>query len=235
MSGGGTRSGRRKTGGGASANPSEEPVRGIPQSEIDKLRGTREHFDADKFNYITMLDDYKRVGIKLSTNEIADIKNAISGFTGGEFRSMREAAQDFYAGEKLDSEKQKLFNDYQKIIEYTKIAPTYKGAGQYIYRGINALVGPKYAASLRALKPGDTIDFRKIVASFSSSEKIAQNFAIAGGAGGIVFRAPTSKIKNAPSIKGLSHWSHEEEILVSDNFKISKITTANGLTYIDVE
>ena len=232
MSGGGTRSGRRKTGGGASAKPSEEPVRGIPQSEIDKLRGTRDHLDKYKFYPFIVMDDYKRVGIDLSLDETINIMDTITGYTDVKYDSMREIAHKFYAGGELNSKEQKVFSDYQKIIEFTKIAPTYKGSEQYIYRGIKAIAAPEYGDSLLALKPGDKIDFRKFVASFSSNEKTAQDFA---GSGGIVLRASTSKIKNAPSIKGLSAHPDEEEILVSDNFKISKITTANGLTYIDVE
>ena len=233
MSGGGTRSGRRRTGGGAGVKPSEEPVRGIPQSEIDKLRGVRGHLEKDELTWQKIQEDYKRIGKDIPLSEAQDIRYAIIHYTQSYYKPMREAAEKKYAGGKLDEYEQWLFDTYQKMREYTKIAPTYGGKEKYIYRGISLNDKNKdYFNSLLKSKHGNRFDFDKYPGSFSTLEEKARDYA---GSNGIVLRVSTSKIKNATSIRGISDWPSENEVLVSDNFKFSKITTANGLTYIDME
>ena len=240
MSGGGTRSGRRNN--KSSATTTEDTIHGIPQSEIDKLRGIRGHldgsWDANALMDKEIREDYKRVGKDISVNEAKDIGLAILDFTKGFYAYMQNAAMKFYKGEKLDSAEQYEFERYRKIREYTKIAPVYKGTEEYIYRGVHKKKGYEdYFNSLLKKKPGNKIEFDNFPSSFSTDEKTAQDYADNGG---IVFKVPTSKIKNAVSIKGMSYYKSENEVLVSDNFKVSKITTVGAgtptsYTYIEME
>ena len=229
MSGGGTRSGRRRTGGssGLSAKPNTEidGINGIPQSQIDSLRGTRGHLKKGTGHSVDIMLDYMHVGINRSNNEFLEIYNAIRDYSAGEDQLMRGAALKYVKGEKLNSTEQKYFDKFQKVVEYTKVAPTYNTKSvKYLYRGISGNES-EYTKSILSLKPGDVCDFSKVTSSFSTSKDYANMFAemTSTNGKGIIFRIPTSKIKNATSITHFAKHT-EAEVLVSDfDWKVKKI------------
>ena len=190
-------------------------VRGVLQSEIDKLRGTRGH--GYYMNGEDVQEDYKRVGIDISKAVADEIYWSIRNFSGDDYTYMRMSAKKEMQGKELSQYEQKLLNRYKLVMEYTKVAPTYKGDEKFIYRGIKNS-GSKYSKSVLALKPGDKFNFDKMPTSFSTNPDRADDFA---GYKGIVFKLPTKKLKNSVSIKGMAKYSSEDEVLLGDyDFKI---------------
>lgn len=196
-----------------------ESVRGVLQSEIDKLRGTRGHGKAMSGEDIQK--DYKRVGIDISKAEADEIFGAVFDFSGGDYYFMREAAQKEMQGKKLSQSEKKSLKRYKKIMEYTKIAPTYKGEEEFIYRGIKNS-GSAYSQKVLALKPGQKFDFDKMPTSFTTNMKNAESFANQKGyTKGIIFKLPANKLKNSVSIRGYAKYFGEDEVLLGDyDFKV---------------
>lgn len=199
-------------------------VQGVLQSTIDKLRGKRGH---SNIYWKDVQDDYARVGIKKSDVEAKEITHAISLFTRDGYKDMRSAAFKQARNEKLNFSEQSSLDQYKKVMEYTKIAPTFTSKNKYIYRGIKNS-GSEYSKRILALNKGDTVDFDKMPSSFSTKIKTAIDF------GGIIFKLPISKLKNSVSIRGLAHHSYEDEVLVGDyNLKVkNKYFSSKESSYI---
>ncbi len=221
-------SGIKRTTKGAGAVASGDIVRGVPQSQIDQLRGTRDHKPANQLTWQDVKDDYARVGISITDTEAQAIRDAVQTFSGSSYGEMRKAwaLNAMGRAHNLTPEQQKLLKQYQLCDEYCKVAPTYKGTGVYtLHRGISKgydAKGQAYAAKIFALKPGDSWNHDGMPGSFSSDVSTAKMF---GGYGGIVFHVSVKNIKNAPSIKGISNCPGENEILVGDyKFKVSGIS-----------
>ena len=280
MSGGGTRSGRRRTGGAGSTNSvltiplseqmskeaihdmynrvgmdislddaqeikdalygnslkkynnmlkgSEEndTVRGIPQTEIDKIKGTRGLMKKySDWTWQVVQEDYKRIGINISKNEAKDIFYSLRAWNSPLYENMRSAEFKFRKGEKLNSEEYVHFTRFHNVMEYIKIAPTFadnKKSG-FIYRGVKD-DGSDYSQKILALKPGEKFDLSKIPSSFSTSLNIAHTFGVAQRDGkqqpSIIFKLPASRLKNSCAVPNPT----EKEVLVSDyDFKVAKI------------
>ena len=204
-------------------------VRGVMQSQIDQLRGTRDHKDAHQLTWQDVKDDYARVGIPITDTEAQEIRKAVADFSGSAYGEMRKAwaLNAMGRAHDLTSQQQALLKQYQMCDEYCKVAPTYKSTGVYsLHRGVGKGYDAKtqaYAAQIFALKPGDTWNHDGMPGSFSSDLSTAKSFA--KGPGGIVFHVAAKNIKNAPSIKGISQCSWEDEILVGDyKWKVSGIS-----------
>ena len=221
MSGGGTRSGRRKTGGsGTSTKPSGELVRGIPQSEIDKLRGARDHFGQFEFPPDKIQEDYKRIGRDISLDEAKNITQALWNWSSADYcQKMRAVAAKSMQGKALDANEQRYYSMYQRMSEYLKIAPTYKGT-DYVYRGIRNK-GDEYSKKLLSLKPGDNFDLSKLPSSFSAKHDTAFNYGTIGNTQmPIILKMPVSKLKNSCAGVDIG----DKEVIVSDyNWKVSKV------------
>ena len=213
-----------------------ELVRGIPQEEIDKLKGTREHQNVLRTQDI--IDDYARVGITISDEEAMYIEFAIGDFSGGEFRKMREAVMKERNGGVLTATEKQYATQFKMCEEYCKIAPLFQGKGTEIYRGIRDTPFSKLSKKMFQVKVGDTLDLDKLPASFSSDIGTAYHFSKTMFGKGIILHAATKNLKNATSIKGFAVISEEDEVLVSKyDWKVTKVDKHNpdGFYHIHVE
>ena len=211
--------------GGKSGIKHTDKVRGVPQSQIDQLRGTRDHQGAKQMTWETIKEDYARVGITITNQEAREIREAISTFTGDAYGDMREAWDKNMQGKahELTSYQQNLLKQYQLCNEYCKIAPTYQGVDM-IHRGVikgHTERQIAYSDKLFALKPGDKWNNDGMPTSYSSDLGIAKDFSSYGG---IILHVSTKSIKNTPSIKGISQCDWENEVFVGDyNFNVKSI------------
>ena len=224
-------------------NRPEETVRGVPQSQIDALRGTRGH-SATSYNWHTIQDDYARVGISITEAEAKEIRNAILDFSYLHDTEMRKAWKLRQAGREHDLTplQKKELKKYDLCAEYCKVAPLLP-SGKYptIYRGIKfSTITPEYAKNLTSLKVGDMWNVDGMPTSFSTSRSVAEAFSKHQGKKGILIHMPTKGLRNTPSIKGLSYFSGEYEAMVTDyNWRIVKVddqrTTGDGYYHIHLD
>ena len=180
--------------------------------------GFRGHMNANRLTWQTIQKDYKKDGKIIDEEYAKKVHTALREYTDEGYREMRKAVFKQRRGEKLTSEEQSWLDKYKLVEEYTKVAPTYKGPGKYLYRGLNFDDGDAYMQTLLSLKQGDKHDFSKIPSSFSSQLSRAQAFAnYDGKPNHVVLRIPKNKIKHSPSITGLSVYGRGEmEVLVGD-------------------
>ena len=210
-----------------------EMIRGVSQDEIDNQRGLRGHAEAGSITAEEIMNDYKRVGINIDMKEAQKIHSAIQNFTGTGYSSMHNVYLKFLKGKSYPegTSGYKLLEQFKLCSEYTKIAPTYQGVGQEIFRGVRNAAGDRYSHMLLGLKPGDEFNLQ-MPSSFSSDKLQARGFA---GLGGILFHVDDTDIKNAPSISGVSVSPHEKEILVNDQLwevvKVDDQRHAPGVLY----
>ena len=217
LGGRGGKSGRNNSNGGS--------VHGVPQSQIDKLRGTRDHVGLLTFEDVR--EDYAKVGITVTDEYAKEVHEAVQNYTGSYFTSMRSALLKERAGENLNAKEQQILAKYKKCEEYLNIAPTYLGSEKEIYRGVYVKSYPieskQYVEKLRSLKPGYIFDVDKMPTSFSTSIEKAKMFSSPGDTG-VLIHLSTNRLKNSPSISGISLFSTEKEVLVGDyEWKVKKI------------
>ena len=220
-------SGIKRGGGKGSGTKAAEPtIRGVPQSQIDQLRGERDHQLPHTITWQTIQEDYKRVGITITDEEARFIHKAVEDFSFGSDWKMRKAKSNQYKGKDLrDSEKQ-LIAQYDAIAEYCQVAPILpQGRYTMLHRGIKiSTITPECAAGIMGLKPGDTWDVDRMPTSFSTSLKTAHAFSHHVGKHGIVVHMPTHGMKNSPSIRGISLCPGEDEVMVTDyGWKVTKV------------
>ncbi|MBQ9564931.1 MAG: minor capsid protein [Synergistaceae bacterium] len=202
-------------------------IRGVSKERIDKLRGTRKHRKKDQLTAVDVLQDYRRVGIEITTEDAEEIYRAIVSFTNGDFSGMRDAFLRHRDGKELSEDDIRLLNMYMKATEYARIAPTYASKGEEIFRGIKR-DGGDYAKRLMALKVGDIFDL-EMASSFSSEMMKSANFA---GYHGIMFHVVNGDIQDAPSIRGMSLYEDEYEVLVDDRlWKVTKVVEDDKTQY----
>ncbi len=206
---------------------SKGTIRGVSKERIDKLRGTRKHRKKDQLTAVDVFQDYRRVGIEITKEEAEEIYRAIVCFTNGDFSDMRDAFLKHRDGKDLTEKDIRLLNMYMKATEYARIAPTYASKGEEIFRGIKR-DGGDYAKRLMALKVGDTFDL-EMASSFSSKMMKSANFA---GYHGIMFHVVNGDIQDAPSIRGMSLYEDEYEVLVDDRlWKVTKVVEDDKTQY----
>ena len=218
---GGSGAGSRKRDGrgGADNNEQETHIRGVSQSQIDQLRGTRGHLGKDELTTNLIKEDYARVGIKISPEEAKEIRNALHNFTANGYINMRNALISERQGKELSDDQKKALQQYNLCIEYCNIAPTYqpKPNQTAVYRGLPAGRYDQYGEKIANLKTGDKWDVDKMPTSFSTDKGTAYTFAGAGfNEKGVIIHVPIKNLKNSPSIKGLAKISSENEVLLSD-------------------
>ncbi|MBQ3585757.1 MAG: hypothetical protein II964_03470 [Synergistaceae bacterium] len=219
-------SGIKRGGGGGQAVASGDMVRGVPQSQIDQLRGTRDHQPDFSMTWETVRDDYARVGIAITEQEARDIALAVNHYTYQHDTKMRKAWNLEQAGRvhDLTPELQKELADYKLIAEYCKVAPVLPSSKySTVYRGIkNSTITPQYSQAIYALKVGDSWNVDGMPTSFSTEKNVARGFA---GYNGIIMHMPTKGMKNTPSMKGFSVFPGENEVFVTDyNWKVARIS-----------
>lgn len=189
----------------------EDEIRGVTQEQIWKLRGTRGHDEANSLKVEDIQKDYERVGIKCSFREAKDIRDSVREYSTENFSDMRQAFMRRKFGETPMDEDHDLLVAYDHAQEYVKVAPTYKGQGAELYRGIKN-DGKDYAQYLLSLEPKNQFDLER-ASSFSSTIECADEYA---GDGGIMLHIKDTNIRNAVSIKGISASPEEDEVLVGD-------------------
>lgn len=209
---------------GGNKKAAEPTVHGVPQSKIDKLRGTREQMKPGEQTWEVVKEDYARVGIQVTDEYAKGVWSAVNNYTGSGYFDMRKA----YALERggrlhdLDAHDKDLLAQYKLCMEYCKIAPTVKlPSGYEVSRGIPEN-GSTYTQGLLALKVGQKWDVDGMPTSFTTKPSVSHNWA---GHGGIVIHAPASALKNTPAIRGMSAFSNEYEAFLADyNWKIGNIS-----------
>ena len=93
---------------------------------------------------------------------------------------------------------------------------------------------------LKNLKVGTTIN-QNGLSSWTSEKKCAVTFAEnrskQNDGKGVIFIEKDTKVKNAISIKNISEYPSENEVLYSayQNFKINKIYSENNIKYIEIQ
>ena len=231
-----------KGNGGGSGIKRESKIHGVPQSKIDALKGVLDHQEGDSIGIKEVQDMYAKVGISLTYSQAQEVHSAVQHFTGSGYTIMRTAASKSAKGLSLTSSEQEALAQLKLCEEFCKVAPTFKSSTvSDIHRGISTGYTPAskaYYAKLLSLKPGDSYDLDNMPSSFSSKLSKAQSFA--GGTGGIILHVKTSSLKNAPSIKGISYYPGEHEVLVADyNWKVGSISdqreTGDGYYHMYLE
>lgn len=164
----------------------------------------------------TLEDTAKYLGV--SVQEAKDMYGAVKDFSGTSYSLMRAAQR----GEKVDAKYKRLAEQAEG---YIKNAP--KWGGGVTYRGISLP-----ASVVQSLKVGGTFDVNLGTASWSTSEGTARNFAKAYKDNkSVVFVSQTQN--KGTSIKHISYYSNESEVLVSKNAKytVTNISTKPGSPY----
>ena len=216
----------------------------ISQAVIDANRGTRDHMQMKSTTWQDIQADYARIGVTISEEQAKKIYTAVRHFTFLHDTKMRKAWKKEQDGRSLTPLEQKELEEYKLCAEYCKIAPTIPSSNyDYVYRGIKfSSTTPEYAQRLVSLKVGDSWDVDGMPTSFSTSFQTAKYFSMnmTTGTKGIVVHMPNKTLKNAPSIKGISHYPGENEVFVADyNWKISSIsdqrTTGDGYYHLYLE
>lgn len=156
-----------------------------------------------------------------TVQEAKDMYNAVKTFTSNSGYGLMRDAQ---MGKNQSATGKKLAEQAEKYIDH---AP--KWGGGVTYRGV-----PMSKKQLAAIKAGKPVDpGLSALASWSTQEGTARGFASKGGSGSahVVF---VSQTKNkGTSIKHISHYAHENEVLVSKNAKytVTSISTKPGSPY----
>ena len=198
----------------------DDTVHGVSQEQIAKLRGTRGHNEKDGLTVKAVQKDYERVGIKADLDYAKDVRDAVREYSTKAFSNMRKAFMRRKMGEPLLGNDRDLLDAYDLAQEYVKVAPTYKGQGMNLYRGIGN-DGGEYAQYLLSLEPGNQFDLER-ASSFSSTIECSEKYA---GDGGIMLHIRDTNIRNAVSIKGISASPEEDEVLVGDRiWQVVKVT-----------
>ena len=200
----------------------EELIRGVPRSEIDRLRGERDHAKRpDEWDVKTVMEDYARVGIDITEAEAEKTYVAIVDYTGEFSTEMRVAYQKRKAGIGLSDLEQFYAEQFDLLIEYNKIAPTYRGGYKNLYRGVDG----DYAEKLRGLAVGSDYDL-EMPSSFSTSMDVALGFT--GGFNDVMLHIEGGGWEDAFSVRGFSRHFHEDEVLVGDRmWTVAKIKDDN--------
>lgn len=173
------------------------------------------HLTADEIPK-TPEDTAKYIGV--SVQEAKDMYGAVKDFTGTTYSLMRAAQR----GEKVDAKYKRLAELAEGYIDH---AP--KWGGGVTYRGM--ALSPSAVSSI---KVGSTFDVNLGTASWSTQEGKAREFATPyNGNKGVVFVSQTQS--KGTSIKHISYYSNENEVLVSKKAKytVTSISTKPGSPY----
>lgn len=185
------------------------------------------HFGSDKNLTADDIVDY----LGVSAKEAKVYENAIWAFTSDYYTYIKklqngQTIDDFNPDSPFVKDLKK-YGDY--LEKYINLAP--KWNGDDTYRGINVS-----SADAKKYKVGQKIDVNRGTASWSSDLQISQKFSSDGDGERVVFRSPTQS--KGTSIKHLSKYEHEDEVMVSKhaNYTITNIKRKkDGIIYIDVK
>lgn len=196
----------------------KETIRDVSTEIINQKRGHAPHSTAPySLTAEDIMQSYRNSGMTITQAEAEATLNAISLYTSGTYVHMLSAYEKGEAGKRLSKYEKGLRDDFARVIEYTKVAPTYQsapGEGTEILRGLKG--GTDYGIKVKELEVGMIYTPNRPISTTSSLE-CAQNYAKAPG--DIILHFPTSGeggVVNATSIMGASHLHIEREVLVSD-------------------
>lgn len=159
-----------------------------------------------------------------TVQEAKDMFDAVQDFAASAYSGIRRAQR----GEKASDipELQKKYDSEAKRIEgYIERAP--KWGGGVTYRGMSLP-----SSVVKGLTVGGTFDVNLGTASWSTQESTARSFSKSGsGSRHVVFVSQTQS--KGTSIKHISYFAKENEVLVSKNAKytITNISTKSGSPY----
>ena len=190
----------------------------------------------DRFSPQDAATDRMAEYLGVSEKEAAEFSNAIYGFTGDYCENIRAVQNnDTEKLEKFNPKMREVMEKYaQNVEKYISLAPKWDGGATH--RGIS--IDKK---DIENYKIGDKIDVNRGTASWSSSIKTAEDFAATkkGGKNPVVFSCDSQS--KGTSIKHLSEYEMEDEVMVSKKAKymITSIKKGHALgeeiTYVKVK
>ena len=210
--------------------------RGVKSASAKVKKSLPLHFDKKKKGHEIFSDEDATVeGIAkylgVSMEEAKSFDSAIWSFTGDYFTAIRQL-QNGKIPEGFDKNSpfvKAMKEKGENLEKYIEKAPKWNGGETY--RGINIS-----SEDLKKYQVGNTIDVNRGTASWSSDIKVSKKFAKQGSEEKVVFKCPTQK--NGTSIKHLSNYNHEDEVMVSKNSKYV-ITSINrnkdGIIYVNIK
>lgn len=211
-------------------------VQGVTQSQINQLRGTRGHQGRFAITWKDIQNDYARVGITITDKKAEEVAMSLQFYSGSDYRDMRDACMKNRNGDKLTGFESELLEQYNLCEEYTRIAPVFRDPSVHeIFRGVHKNPSQsEYFNSLLLLNVGDSFNLDRMPSSFTTNFQVSGYYA---GFHGIIIHIPVNKLTNAPSIRGISLHSQEDEVLVADyNWQVKAIsdqrTTGDGFYHI---
>lgn len=146
--------------------------------------------------------------------------DGLDGFLGHKYREIRTAIYN-------NDTKSEYYEKAVAVEDFIKNSP--KWAGGTLYRGIH--VPEDFDVS--QYKKGAVVDMMGM-SSWTSSEYVADSFAI--GSKRVIFINNSKKSKNGTSVKRLSNYKHEQEVLFSNKakWKVDSQETNGKTTYVYV-
>lgn len=217
-------------GGGGSASGNEKPAEQKQPEQPKKpkyLMSATQQKSHKTGQYLNEWDEvndttYQKVAndLHIPKEKAKDMAVSINQYSGSYYDDIRAASRgedDSYKTEANNCE------------EFIKASP--KWAGGKLYRGIKIYDQKDLDNILDNAWKGKPIDMRGI-SSWSSKKSVADNFS--GGSHPVVFVTNGTSTKNGASIKHLSHYPKESEVLMSKDavFTPTKIKNVKGTIYI---
>lgn len=206
------------------------PTAGVHEKPKPAHGNTAEMKGHKSKSYVNTMDDdsvARKVAGELgvSTQKAATMVRDIHKYSGSFYDEIKAASN----GAKNGYEK-----EAKECEDFIKASP--KWSGGRIYRGIRDLDPSVRDQILDNAWHGRPIDMRGI-SSWSSTEKIAKSFAGASGfdkSQSLIFVTNGKSVPNGTSIKHLSQYPQENEVLMSSKatFTPTKVTSKGGITYI---
>lgn len=146
--------------------------------------------------------------------------DGLDAFLGIDYYDLRKAIYN-------NDTKSEYYEKAVAVEDFIKNSP--KWAGGTVYRGIH--VPEDFDVS--QYKKGAVIDMMGM-SSWSSSPHVAADFAV--GAKKVIFVNDSNKSKNGTSVKRLSHYKNEQEVLFSNKarWKVDSQETSGKTTYVYV-
>lgn len=142
--------------------------------------------------------------LKVDKERATELVDGVSSYSDGYYDDIRAASR----GEHADANSKKMAQDVEDFI---KASP--KWSGGQLHRGIKIYDMNDYAKILKNVQNGKPIDMRGM-SSWSSDKDIAESFA-SGGKKHVVLITNGKSTKHGTSIRHLSQYPHEQEVLMS--------------------
>ena len=202
-------------------------IKYIERDHLDFIDDFRERIELTR-------KDAKKAGVTLSKQEGDDIFSAISSYTAGGYRAIRQVqrgeaiTQEFFRNQPLDRIT-KYGTDVEKTIG---LLPSYNKAN--IYRGVSYVDDQNSWQRYRNLKKGEIIDHGG-TSSWSSDRKVAKKFSTDRNDSdrfSAIFKN-VNKFRENTSVNHLSRARNEAEVLVSKNtkFRVVSVKVTNVDTH----